>query len=105
MADREDIIELLNLYGLAMDTRRWDLVDRIFTADVDADYCASSHLTERARFKAKPALGALPAGQTFHKPLQFPRASHLPLPDLVQAGVPAALNCDPHPLILRHFAL
>lgn len=52
MADREDIIELLNLYGLAMDTRRWDLFDRIFTADVDADYGASSHWTDRARFKA-----------------------------------------------------
>ena len=31
MADREDIIELINLYGLAMDTQRWDLFDRIFT--------------------------------------------------------------------------
>ena len=32
MADREDIIELINLYGFAMDTQRWDLFDRIFTA-------------------------------------------------------------------------
>ena len=52
MADREDIIELINLYGLAMDTQRWDLFDRIFTEDVDADYGATSHWTDRARFKA-----------------------------------------------------
>lgn len=52
MADREDIIELINLYGLAMDTQRWDLFDRIFTGDCDADYGATSHWTDRARFKA-----------------------------------------------------
>jgi hypothetical protein len=52
MADREDIIELLNLYGLAMDTQRWELFDRIFTDDVDADYGATSHWTDRERFKA-----------------------------------------------------
>ncbi|HUD29390.1 MAG TPA: nuclear transport factor 2 family protein [Novosphingobium sp.] len=52
MADREDIIELLNLYGFAMDTRRWDLFDRIFTADVDADYGPTSSWTDRERFKA-----------------------------------------------------
>lgn len=52
MADREDIIELINLYGLAMDTRRWDLFDRIFTPDVDADYGLTSHWTDRAAFKS-----------------------------------------------------
>jgi hypothetical protein len=51
MSDREDIIQLINLYGLAMDTRRWDLFDRIFTEDCDADYGPTSHWTERARFK------------------------------------------------------
>lgn len=52
MADREDIIELINLYGLAMDTQRWDLFDRIFTPDVDADYGATSHWKDREKFKA-----------------------------------------------------
>ena len=52
MADREDIVELLNLYGFAMDTRRWDLFDRIFTPDVDADYGPTSSWTDRERFKA-----------------------------------------------------
>ncbi len=52
MADREDIIDLINLYGLAMDSQRWDLFDRIFAETCDADYGATSHWTDRAQFKA-----------------------------------------------------
>jgi hypothetical protein len=37
------ITQLLNLYGLAVDSQRWQLFDRIFVADVDADYGATSH--------------------------------------------------------------
>lgn len=51
MADREDIIELVNLYGFAMDTRRWNLFDRIFAEDVAADYGPTSSWTDRRRFK------------------------------------------------------
>lgn len=51
MADREDIIDLINLYGLAMDTRRWDLFDRIFAPEVDADYGPTSHWMDRTSFK------------------------------------------------------
>lgn len=51
MADREDIIQQINLYGLAMDTRRWDLFDRIFAEAVDADYGPTSHWHDRASFK------------------------------------------------------
>lgn len=51
MADREDIIEAINLYGYAMDTRRWDLFDRIFTEDCNADYGTTSRWTDRASFK------------------------------------------------------
>ena len=52
MADREDIVELINLYGFAMDTQRWDMFDRIFTEHCDADYGETSHWTERAQFKS-----------------------------------------------------
>ena len=52
MSDREEIIQLLNLYGLAMDTQRWELFDRIFTADCDADYGPTSHWMDRAQFKS-----------------------------------------------------
>jgi hypothetical protein len=51
MSDRNDIIQLINLYGLAMDTQAWDLFDRIFTPDCDADYGATSHWHDRASFK------------------------------------------------------
>lgn len=51
MSDRDDIIDLINLYGLAMDTQRWDLFDRVFAEDVDADYGATSHWTDRESFK------------------------------------------------------
>jgi SnoaL-like domain len=51
MSDRNNIIQQINLYGFAMDTQRWDLFDRIFTEDCDADYGATSHWTDRASFK------------------------------------------------------
>jgi SnoaL-like domain len=50
--DRGQIVDLLNLYGLAVDTRRWDLFDRIFTTDVDADYSNGRHWSDLASFKA-----------------------------------------------------
>lgn len=45
------ITQLVNLYGLAVDSQRWDLFDGIFTADVDADYGVGSRWTDLARFK------------------------------------------------------
>lgn len=51
MSDREEIVQLINLYGLAMDTQRWDLFDRVFTETVDADYGPTSHWTDRDSFK------------------------------------------------------
>jgi hypothetical protein len=46
------ITQLVNLYGLAVDSQRWKMFDRIFTADVDADYGATSHRTDREQLKA-----------------------------------------------------
>jgi type IV pilus assembly protein PilM len=56
-------------------------------------------------FKGKRAVCAIPAGQTFIKHMQFPRNDGVDLAELVQIGVPAALNCAPEALILRHFAV
>lgn len=50
--DTQAIIQQINLYGLAMDTQRWDLFDRIFTPDVEADFGEPSHWRDLARFKA-----------------------------------------------------
>lgn len=36
--DKAAIIELLNLYGFALDAHQWDLFDRIFAEDVTAEF-------------------------------------------------------------------
>ncbi|MBJ7602785.1 MAG: nuclear transport factor 2 family protein [Candidatus Dormibacteraeota bacterium] len=36
--DKAAIIEILNLYGFALDAHQWDLFDRIFAKDVTADF-------------------------------------------------------------------
>ena len=45
------IIQIVNLYGFAVDTQRWDLFDRIFTKDVEADFSATAHWTDLESFK------------------------------------------------------
>ena len=47
------ITQLVNLYGLAVDSQRWQLFDRIFAADVDADYGPTSRWTDREQFKSE----------------------------------------------------
>lgn len=51
MTDRDEIVEKINLYGLAMDSRRWDLFDRLFAEHVDADYGPTAHWHDRESFK------------------------------------------------------
>lgn len=36
--DQAEIIQVINRYGVAMDARRWDLFDTIFTAEAELDY-------------------------------------------------------------------
>ncbi len=36
--DKAEIVEILNLYGFALDARAWDLFDRVFTEDVIAEF-------------------------------------------------------------------
>lgn len=52
MTDRDQIIEKINLYALAVDTRRWDLFDRIFANHCEADYGTGAHWHDLAAFKA-----------------------------------------------------
>lgn len=59
--DRGQIQDVINLYALAMDTQRWDLFDRLFTPDIDADYGPSMHWRDLESFKRDFA--------TFHGPL------------------------------------
>jgi hypothetical protein len=46
--DVTDIIGVINLYALAVDTRRWDLFERIFTVDVEADFGGANTWSDRA---------------------------------------------------------
>ncbi|MFB6775104.1 nuclear transport factor 2 family protein [Streptomyces sp. NPDC056337] len=50
--DKAAIVEVLNLYGLALDAHRWDLFDRIFTEDVVAEFGpAGAAWSGRSTFK------------------------------------------------------
>ncbi|OBA58389.1 hypothetical protein A5647_21195 [Mycobacterium sp. 1100029.7] len=60
------ITSLVNLYGLAVDSQRWELFDRIFAADVDADYGPTSRWTGRAQFKSEFAAFHDPFDSTQH---------------------------------------
>jgi SnoaL-like domain len=66
------ITQLVNLYGLAVDSQRWQLFDRIFAADVDADYGPTSRWTDREQFKSEFA--------AFHDPFdctQYTMSTHV----------------------------
>lgn len=41
--DRDEIMNLINLYALAVDTQRWALFKQVFTPDVDADFGSGVH--------------------------------------------------------------
>lgn len=38
MGDREAVIDTVNRYATALDTRDWALLDRVFTADAEGDF-------------------------------------------------------------------
>lgn len=49
--DTTEIIQLINLYGFAVDTQQWDLFDQIFTEDVEAHFSEPAHWLDRESFK------------------------------------------------------
>jgi hypothetical protein len=80
MQDIQSIIQLINLYGFAVDSQRWDLFDRIFTADVDADFSEAAHWHDLAKFKSDFAV--------FHDP--FDSTQHAMMNHLVEVNVDVA---------------
>lgn len=67
--DHEDICaitQLINLYGFAVDSQRWDLFDQIFTEDVEAHFSESAHWLDRASFKRDFAAFHSPFDNTQH---------------------------------------
>ena len=65
-SDTLAIIHLLNLYGVAVDTQRWSLFDRIFTSNVDADFSEKAHWRDLTSFKADFAVFHDPFDNTQH---------------------------------------
>jgi SnoaL-like domain len=51
-SDLQSITHIINLYGIAVDSQRWELFDRIFTKDVEADFSETAHWRDLASFKS-----------------------------------------------------
>jgi hypothetical protein len=51
-SDHQSITNIINLYGMAVDSQRWELFDRIFTQDVEADFSETAHWHDLASFKS-----------------------------------------------------
>lgn len=64
--DTTAIIQLLNLYGFAVDAQRWELFERIFTPDVEADFGATAHWYDLDSFKRDFAVFHHPFDSTQH---------------------------------------
>jgi len=64
--DRSDIIQIIDLYGVAIDARRWYLFDRIFTPDVKAAYSSGGDWTSLAQWKEDFAAAHEPFYHTQH---------------------------------------
>lgn len=63
--DHIAVMQLINRYGVAVDSKRWDFFDQVFTDDVVADYGAPVIFTGLENFKkgAADAWGTFDASQ------------------------------------------
>jgi len=43
LEDRKEITNLINFYGLAIDSQRWELFKQIFSSDCEADFGGGAH--------------------------------------------------------------
>jgi len=59
--DTTEIVNVINLYALAVDATRWDLFERIFAPDVEVNALPNGHWTDLASLRQKWA--------EFHDPL------------------------------------
>jgi hypothetical protein len=64
--DLVEIINVVNLYPVAVDTQQWVLFDRIFTPDVTADFGGAAVWGERGSFKAAFEMIHAPFESTQH---------------------------------------
>jgi hypothetical protein len=61
-----DIINVINLYPVAVDTRQWDLFDRIFTPDVHTSFGGPAAWNDLAALKRDFAIVHAPFSATMH---------------------------------------
>ena len=66
MSDKTNVIAVLNLYALAVDTQRWDLFNDAFTEDVHADFGGAAVWTTLATLKRDFAAIHSPFNATQH---------------------------------------
>lgn len=64
--DVSAITQLINLYGFAVDSQRWELFDQIFTEDVEAHFSDPAHWLDRESFKRDFAAFHQPFDNTQH---------------------------------------
>jgi 3-phenylpropionate/cinnamic acid dioxygenase small subunit len=64
LADRLDVIDVVNRYATALDSRDWDLLDRVFAADVKAEFGRSYAGCEAVKELVRRHLGG--CGPTQH---------------------------------------
>jgi SnoaL-like domain len=61
-----EIVNVINLYALAVDTRRWDLFDRIFTPDIRTSFGGPAAWNDLVKLKRDFAIVHGPFSATMH---------------------------------------
>lgn len=74
--------------------------DHVARFDFQLD--ALPRAVKQGGFKGNRAVCAIPAGQTFCKPMQFQKVEGLSLEQLVQGAVSSHIGCEPSALVYRH---
>ncbi len=74
-------------------------------ARFDYQLAALPRAVKQGGFKGNRAVCAIPAGQTFCKPMQFQKVEGLSLEQLVQGAVSSHIGCEPSALVYRHEAV
>jgi hypothetical protein len=65
-SDHEAAVRLVTLYGVAVDSQRWDLFDQVFTPDIFADYSEPAIWRDLETFKRDFAVYHDPFDGTQH---------------------------------------
>ncbi len=76
------------------------MTDHVARFDFQLD--ALPRAVKQGGFKGNRAVCAIPAGQTFCKPMQFQKVDGLSLEQLVRGAVSSHIGCEPTALVYKH---